>query len=128
MSDPIIIDDGSGHYSIPWARQLSDALKDKEQDEAIEDKSPLSYIFEVDIDGTTSDKDSSELYLTRTLEIELVNEDNEVLEDDVEIIVTDSEGAKHYVYSKDGKITIDEILMGPIEIEIPEYDHKVDEK
>ncbi|VAW99793.1 hypothetical protein MNBD_GAMMA21-2341 [hydrothermal vent metagenome] len=122
------LDDGTGHYSLKWIRNLSEALKDQELDEQIGEKSPLSYIFEVDIEGTVSDKDSSELYLTRTLEIDLVNEDNEMLEDDVEIIVTDSEGAKHYVYSKEGIITLDNMLMGYMNIELPEYDHRIEDK
>jgi type VI secretion system secreted protein VgrG len=114
------LDQGNtGQYTFDWRRTAQQADQDQQNDAAASDIGPLEYRFDVDINGTLSDKPSSYLWLTKTIEI-TVEEDEEgfTLPDGTELEVIDADNKRQYATLKNGVAHFKDVLIGKIQLNV----------
>jgi len=124
----VILDDGTGHYSVPWLRTLENAAQDFEEDEASENSKALEYYFEVKIDGVESESPSNALWLTRPLEILIESEDpkDPPTPDGTIVKLKMINGRTLYAETMNQKVLFDAVIIGPIlALEVLEQKHRI---
>jgi len=111
---------GSGQFKATWTRSAQQANQDLAQDQQAGDTGPLEYRFEVEITGSKATKLSGKLNLTKTVEVEILDDSEIPVPDGLEIILTDAEDKKHSAKSSKGLAVFKTILVGPISISVEE--------
>ncbi len=121
----VSLNDGTGHYTTEWTRSTSDACRDLQLDNPDAGHGPLCYRFDVTVDGVSSPNRSSPLYLTKTLTIDVTDEKGNLIHDEVNVILTDPKGTKCVRTTSDGSATFEDVILGNINIEIEDLDHRI---
>jgi uncharacterized Zn-binding protein involved in type VI secretion len=101
-----------------WTYSVEAAKKDLKEDIEGGDEEP-EFFFVVDIEGT--EEKSQGLKFTYLLEIELKDEKGEVLEGDVDYIITFVDETEKKGTSEGGKITIEDAPLGKYTIKVDGY-------
>ncbi len=112
-------DEGTGHYDFIWKRTAQQTNQDQQDDEAAGDSGPLDYRFHVEVGGVKSVEASSYLWLTKSVEVVIEEDDEgEKLPDGSELEIIDSDNKNHYAIVKNGIAEFDNILVGQININV----------
>ncbi|VAW78160.1 hypothetical protein MNBD_GAMMA12-3918 [hydrothermal vent metagenome] len=103
-------------YSIEFTREEDDTDSDLKKDRAANDHSPLSYRFEVVVDGQRSKVLSGILNLTSDMTFDLVDKHDRKLEGLFSVEVIQADGESLVGETSTSSITFLEVLLGPIEL------------
>ncbi|WP_437306885.1 hypothetical protein [Sorangium sp. So ce388] len=113
----------SGEHRAAWSRSAAEAQVDLEQDTKENDTGPVEYRFTVKADEAESSEESGPLWLTSTVTVKLVSEeDGAPAPDGIEVGLLDAQGEEHRAASKDGKARFEGVLVGPIRVVIGAVD------
>lgn len=110
---------GSGDHKVKWRRNPDDAQKDLEEDLAAQDDGPLEYRFRVESEDPKCTETSGPLWLTNTVDVNLVKErDRNKHERPRTVVLTDALREDHRARSKEGKVKFEEVLVGPMRLRV----------
>lgn len=116
------LDDGMGHYEIPWQPVTEALQKDFERKGEVQGQ-PLEYRFEVAVGSIRTTSPSGPLWLTRPLRIDLRSEDDPVPDGTVVQLVM-ADGTEHFARTEKQQAYFEEVLVGPIlQLQIIDYLH-----
>ena len=118
---PTTIPVGSGSHSVRWRRDPEAAQADLQEDEDAGEGGPLEYRFKVDSEDPKCENESGPLWLTNTVEVELLKErDGKTVEHHRVVVLTDAVGEEQRKASRNGTVTFENVLVGPMEIRFAE--------
>ncbi len=118
------LEDGSGHYSLPWNRTLSDAAKDLARDKEKGETGPLEYRFEVEVAEAPSAEVSNGLWLTQTLQVNCKTPEGNSMPDGTQVVLSSAGGQKLHATTMGGKAEFYDVVVGPAQVSIIDHDHK----
>ncbi len=109
----------SGDHKTKWKRDSAAASADLKEDEEEGDTGPVEYRFTVEADGVTPTELSGPLWLTNTVEIDLVGEYGQTpAEDGVEVVLRTATGEELRASSAGGKVRFKRVVIGPLRFEL----------
>jgi len=108
---------GTGDHKVKWRRSPEAAGSDLEEDAASGDSGPLEYRFRVESDDPVCHEESGPLWLTNTVNVELIKElDRKKLDKHRIVVLTDAIGDERRARSKDGEVKFEKVLVGPMHL------------
>lgn len=111
----------SGDHKLKWKRAPKAAQADLEEDKEQGDTGPLEYRFKVEAKGAGASGESGPLWLTNTVTVKLVKEEDGAKHEKARVVVLkDALGEERRTSSKDGEAKFEKVLVGPIEIRLAE--------
>jgi len=111
------IEKPSGEHRLSWLRREDEVAADLHEDESEADPSPLEYRFEVSAGLARSEEPSGPLWLTNTVHVDLTTEEGATLNTaEMEVTLTAADGAVLKATTKEGRVTFEDVVVGPISI------------
>jgi len=107
-----LLDDGFGHYRLPWSRSGAQVQEDLLQDANALDPSPLTYLFDVRV-GDIHSENSPGLHLTTRLHFTPRDWEGRPLPEGIEYHLVDALGRRHSAQIHQGELCFDEAVVGP---------------
>ena len=116
----VTVEHESGDHTFKWKRDAKKAQQDLEEDQAEGDSRPLEYVFEAEAKGVGHSGFSGTLWLTNTVTVKLTNEADGKAHEKPRIVVLLDYEREQRKWSENGKVTFDDVLVGPVEIRLAE--------
>ena len=111
------LDDGFGHYHLPWRRSPEQIEDDLVNDEACGDPQPLTYVFEVAVDANLS-QTSAGLNLITEICFTPLDSEGVPIAEGTQLQLTDALGRRHTAQLENGVIEFRDILVGPWQLQL----------
>lgn len=110
---------GTGDHKVKWSRRPDDARADLAEDKARGDAGPLEYRFKVESDRLKCTEESGPLWLTNTVQVDVVHEETRNAHESPRIVVLcDAVGQERRKWSRDGRAKFEDVLVGPMNVRI----------
>lgn len=111
------LDDGFGHYRVPWIRSPEQVRDDLVNDQTAGDSQPLTYRFEVSVDAIQS-QPSPSLNLTSQVCFTPLDSDGQTLPEGTELQLTDAHGHRHVAQVENEAVEFRDVLLGPWQLHL----------